>query len=52
MHKASYSNSLFAKKYQLENNLRPFNRAEVQTLPKDRYGLYALWLARRNGKCP
>ena len=44
MHKASYSNSLFAKKYQLENNLRPFNRKEVQTLPKDRYGLYALWL--------
>ena len=44
MHKASYSNSLFAKKYQLENNLRPFNREEVQTLPKDRYGLYALWL--------
>lgn len=39
-----YSNNLFAKKYQLENNLRPFNRKEVQTLPKDRCGLYALWL--------
>ena len=44
MHRVSYSNSLFAKKYQLENNLRPFNRGEVQTLPKDRCGLYALWL--------
>ncbi len=44
MHKVSYSNSLFAKKYQLENNLRPFNRAEVQKLPKGRCGLYALWL--------
>ena len=44
MHKASYSNNLFAKKYQLENNLCPFNREEVQKLPKDRCGLYALWL--------
>ena len=35
----------FAKKYQLERNLRPFNRAEVQKLPKGRCGLYALWLA-------
>ena len=39
-----HSNNLFAKKYQLENNLRPFNREEVQTLPKNRCGLYALWL--------
>lgn len=44
MHRVSYSNSLFAKKYQLENNLRPFNRGEVQTLPRDCCGLYALWL--------
>ena len=44
MNKASYSDNLFAKKYQLENNLRPFNREEVQRLPKDYYGLYALWL--------
>ena len=34
----------FAKKYQLERNLRPFNREEVQKLPKDRCALYALWL--------
>ncbi len=44
MHRVSYSNNLFAKKYQLENNLRPFNREEVQTLPRDCCGLYALWL--------
>ena len=44
MNKASYSDNLFAKKYQLENNLRPFNREEVQKLLKDCYGLYALWL--------
>lgn len=44
MNKASYSDNLFAKKYQLENNLHPFNREEVQKLPKDCYGLYALWL--------
>lgn len=45
MHKViCRSNNLFAKKYQLENNLRPFNRKEVQTLPKDCCGLYALWL--------
>ena len=25
MNKASYFDNLFAKKYQLENNLRPFN---------------------------
>ena len=35
----------FAKKYQLERNLRSFNREEVQKLPKGRCGLYALWLA-------
>ena len=44
MNRVSFSNNLFAKKYQLEHNLRPFNREEVQTLPKDCYGLYALWL--------
>lgn len=45
MHKViCHSNNLFAKKYQLESNLRPFNREEVQTLPKDCCGLYALWL--------
>ena len=35
----------FAAKYQLERELRPFTREEVRRLPRDRYGLYALWLA-------
>ena len=52
MHKASYSDNLFAKKYQLENNLRPFNRKEVQRLPKDRCGLYALWLPDEMASAP
>ena len=34
----------FALKYQLERQTRPFRRAEVQTLPRDRIGVYALWL--------
>ena len=34
----------FAAKYQLERDLRPFTRAEVRGLPRDRCGLYALWL--------
>ncbi len=35
----------FAAKYQLERGLRPFTRQEVRRLPRDRFGLYALWLA-------
>ena len=35
----------FAAKYQLERDLRPFTREEVRRLPRDRPGLYALWLA-------
>ncbi len=34
----------FALKYQLERDTRPFLRAEVQSLPRDRRGVYALWL--------
>ena len=34
----------FGLKYQLERNLRPFNRDEIRRLPKDRTGVYALWL--------
>ncbi len=34
----------FAAKYQLEQDLRPFTRAEVRRLPRGRRGLYALWL--------
>ena len=35
----------FTAKYQLERELRPFTREEVRRLPRDRFGLYALWLA-------
>ena len=34
----------FGLKYQLERNLRPFNRDEIRRLPKDHTGVYALWL--------
>ena len=34
----------FGLKYQLERDLRPFNRDEVQRLPRQRTGVYALWL--------
>lgn len=38
-----YAN-LFALKYGLENERKQFTRTEVLQLPKDRCGLYALWL--------
>lgn len=34
----------FGLKYQLERDLRVFNRNEVRRLPKDKAGVYALWL--------
>ena len=34
----------FTAKYQLERGLRPFTAAEVRDLPRERRGLYALWL--------
>ena len=34
----------FGLKYQLERDIRHFNRDEVGSLPKDRTGVYALWL--------
>ena len=34
----------FGLKYQLERDLRPFNRDEVSRLPRRRTGVYALWL--------
>lgn len=37
--------NLFALKYSLERELRPFTRGEVRTLPRNRRGVYALWLA-------
>ena len=34
----------FALKYQLERSARPFRRAEVRRLHRDKRGVYALWL--------
>ena len=36
--------NIFALKYQLERETRAFGRAEVRGLPRDRRGVYALWL--------
>lgn len=36
--------SPFALKYQLERDLRYFNREELRRLPRKRTGVYALWL--------
>ncbi len=35
---------LFALKYQLERQLRPFRTNEVRRRPADKSGVYALWL--------
>ncbi|MCY3801425.1 MAG: GIY-YIG nuclease family protein [Chloroflexi bacterium] len=34
----------FGLKYRLEKEVHPFNRDQVAKLPKDRTGVYALWL--------
>ena len=34
----------FGLKYQLERDLRPFNRDQVRRLPRQRTGVYTLWL--------
>ena len=39
----------FGLKYQLERDLRPFERDEVGSLPRDRTGVYALWLPAQTG---
>ena len=39
----TYTNP-FSVKYRLERELQPFTREAVQRLPKNRCGLYALWL--------
>ena len=33
----------YVLQYQLKRNLRPFTRAEIQQLPRERSGVYALW---------
>ena len=39
-------------KYQLERELRPFNREAVRQLPQDRTGVYALWLPAGAARVP
>ncbi len=39
----------FGLKYQLERELRPFHSDEVRKLPRDRTGVYALWLPAETG---
>ena len=41
---AAGSRTPLGLKYQLERDLRPFNREAVRQLPQDRTGVYALWL--------
>ena len=43
------SSNPFALKYQLERNLRPFNKEEVRSLEKGRIGLYAIWVPAESG---
>ena len=38
------SPNLFTLKYQLGRNPQPYNREQVRRLPKDRTGVYAIWL--------
>jgi len=40
----SSSTTPFALKYQLERDIRPFNRDSVHGLPKGRSGVYSMWL--------
>ena len=39
----------FTLKYQLERNLRPFNREIVRALEKGRIGLYTIWVPAESG---
>ena len=39
----------FALKYQLEQELHPFTLDNVRSLPRDRTGVYALWLPAEIG---
>ena len=48
---SNYTNP-FSVKYRLENERQPFTRAAVLQLPKDRCGLYALWLPTGTDDAP
>lgn len=43
------STSPFALKYQLERNLRTYNREEVRKLEHNQIGLYVLWVPAEAG---
>lgn len=47
----NYTNP-FSVKYRLERELQPFTRAVLLQLPKDRCGLYALWLPTGTDDAP
>ena len=47
----SYTNP-FSVKYRLERERQPFTRKAVLQLPKDRCGLYALWLPTGTDDAP
>ena len=36
--------NLFTLRYQLGRNLQPYKREQVRQIPKDRTGVYAIWL--------
>lgn len=36
--------TLFALKYSLERDFRPFTRQELRTIPRNTIGVYAFWL--------
>ena len=44
--------SPFALQYQLRNNRRPYNRAQINKLPKERSGIYAIWLHTGDEQLP
>lgn len=46
-----YTN-LFSVKYQLEHERKPFTREAIRAIPKQRCGLYALWLPTGTEEAP
>ena len=53
MSNASYKyTNPFSVKYRLERELQPFTREVLLQLPKDRCGLYALWLPTGTDDAP
>ena len=44
--------SPFALQYQLLNNRQPYNRAQINKIPKDKSGIYAIWLHTSDENLP